>query len=154
MSRPIYVHISFLHLRVWTGPFERILIMLSVFSLESGSAGLSCSFQMSPRSLKRGCLCLHNPGRTASAACAVRWTLKSGVNLFVSGAGSLGMSSYRTLLGDSSHISWSFCACFYVSVCALQAVHLLRGGRIQRFVFDHEEREKKIHLYQPPVRSL
>lgn len=43
LSCPIYVQISSLYLLMWTGPFEWILIMLSVFSLENSSTGLSCS---------------------------------------------------------------------------------------------------------------
>lgn len=50
LSCPIYAQISFLYLLMWTSPFEWILIMLSVFSLESSSTGLSSSisFQMAP----------------------------------------------------------------------------------------------------------
>lgn len=50
LSCPIYAQISFLYLLMWTSPFEWILIMLSEFSLEKSSTGLSCSisFQMSP----------------------------------------------------------------------------------------------------------
>lgn len=91
LSCPISVPISLLRSLMWTGPSQWMLIMLSVFSLQSFSLSSTCcvSSQMHPpQLLKPWCLCLHNPlwSYCCSICGSIRCLLKPDINTEQRGA--------------------------------------------------------------------